>query len=288
MIYLLLSVAASSLIFVVFKLFSKFEINTLQAIIVNYFVACTCGIVFYEGAINLQTIPNQSWFYPSITLGVLFIIIFNLMAITTQKSGLSVVSVATKMSVVVPILFGVLYYREALGVYKMVGIIIAIIAVYLTSVKSSSGVTIKRENLIFPILVFFGSGTIETSIKFIEGAFVGKEDVPIFSATIFGSAALIGLLIIGYQMLQRQFKFEFKNVLGGICLGIPNYFSIYMLVQALRQPEFDSSTLFTINNVAIVMVSTFLGILLFKEKLFTKNWIGIGLAFLSIVLITTS
>jgi uncharacterized membrane protein len=58
------------------------------------------------------------------------------------------------------------------------------------------------------------------------------------------------------------------------------------LVKALRNDSFDSSTLFTINNVAIVMVSTLVGILLFKEKLITKNWIGIALAVISIILVT--
>ena len=60
------------------------------------------------------------WFYFHInTRWTLFIIVFNLMAITTQRSGLSVVSVATKMSVVVPVLFGLIYYKESLGGIKL-------------------------------------------------------------------------------------------------------------------------------------------------------------------------
>jgi drug/metabolite transporter (DMT)-like permease len=287
-IYLLLSIAASSLIFVAFKLFAVFKVNTLQAIIVNYVIAFTCGIFLYDGPTQLSSIPEQTWFYPSVFLGVIFIIVFNLIAITTQRSGLSVVSVATKMSVVIPILFGVLYYKEDLGPFKIIGIALALVAVYLASVKSKSGIVIKRENLIFPILVFIGSGAIDVSIKFIEGSYVSKSDVPIFSATIFGAAACIGIAIIIYQLVTNEFKFEIKNLIGGICLGVPNYFSIYMLVQALRQPQFESATLFTINNVAIVMVSTFVGILLFKEKLLIKNWIGIGLAVVSILLVTLS
>lgn len=288
MIYLLLSIAASSLIFVIFKLFTKYKINTLHAIIVNYVVACICGLSFYEGAITIAEIPQQTWFYATAGLGILFIIVFNLMAYTTQRSGLSVVSVATKMSVVIPILFGVLYYKDALDPLKVVGILFALIAVYLASVKNASGILVKKENLVFPILVFIGSGAIDTSLKFLEEAYVGNQDVPIFSATIFGAAACIGVLLIVFQIFRGSFQFNIKNILAGIALGIPNYFSIYMLVQALRESTFNSSTLFTVNNVAIVMVSTFIGILLFKEKLLSKNWIGIGLAVVSIVLVSLS
>ncbi|AEE18423.1 EamA family transporter [Dokdonia sp. 4H-3-7-5] len=288
MIYLLLSIAASSFIFVVFKLFAKFNVNTLHAIIVNYVIACSCGLLLYDGPTSIAVIPEQSWFYASAGLGVLFILVFNLMAATTQRSGLSVVSVATKMSVVIPILFGVLYYRESLGILKITGILTALVAVYLASIKAKDGIAIKKENLIFPILVFLGSGAIDTSIKFIEGAYVNESDVPIFGATIFGAAACIGFLVIMYQVIKGTFKFEIKNMIAGICLGIPNYFSIVMLVMALRDSAFESSTLFTVNNVAIVMVSTFIGILLFKEKLLTKNWVGIGLAVISILLVSMS
>jgi len=273
---------------VVFKLFATFNVNTLHAIIVNYVIACSCGLLLYDGPTTISMVAEQSWFYASAALGVLFILVFNLMAATTQRSGLSVVSVATKMSVVIPILFGVLYYRESLGILKIIGILTALVAVYLASIKAKDGIAIKKENLIFPILVFLGSGAIDTSIKYIEGAYVNESDVPIFGATIFGAAACIGFLVIIYQMITGVFKFEFKNVIAGICLGIPNYFSIVMLVMALRDSAFESSTLFTVNNVAVVMVSTFIGILLFKEKLLTKNWIGIGLAVISILLVSMS
>jgi len=83
-------------------------------------------------------------------------------------------------------------------------------------------------------------------------------------------------------------KITGRNIIGGIALGIPNFFSIYFLVMALRNNGFESSTIFTINNVAIVLVSTFLGIILFKEKLITKNWIGIILAIISILLVANS
>lgn len=283
---LLLSITASSLIFVVFKLFAVYKINTLHAIVINYLVACCCGLAFYNGQTALNEIPQQDWFLISAALGFLFILVFNLMALTTQRSGLSVVSVATKMSVVVPILFGVFYYKESLGIFKVIGILLALVAVYLASIKSKDGISIKKENIIFPVLVFLGSGIIDTSIKFIEGQYVSETDVPIFSATVFGAAFLFGLIFLVYQKVKGEFRFEFKNILAGIALGVPNYFSIFFLVQALRGSDFDSSTLFTINNVAIVMVSTLLGIALFKEKLLVKNWIGIGIAVVSILLVS--
>lgn len=289
MIYLLLSITASTLIFVIFRLFSNYNINTLQAIVVNYFVACTCGIIGYGNGLEISKIPQYNWFYFTLGLGALFIIVFNLMAITTQRSGLSVVSVATKMGLVIPIVFGLWYYKESLGPYKGIGIVLALIAVYLASVKKTEGIAVTRKNLIFPMLVFLGSGIIDTSLHFLQNDFItDKALLPLFSATIFAAAGVIGIFIIMLQQVRGRFSFKIKNVIGGIVLGIPNYFSIYFLVKALRSGLFDSSGIFTVNNVAIVIFSTLLGILFFKEKLSLKNWLGITIAIISIALVTIS
>lgn len=285
MIYLLLSVLASSFIFVIFKLFKRFDINTMQAIVINYFIACLVGFFGFIKETDISLIPEKPWFSGTIFLGVLFIVVFNLAAITTQRSGLSVVSVATKMSVAIPVLFGIIYFNESSGTIKIIGIILALAAVYLTSVKSRDGIPINKKNLIFPILVFLGSGIIDTSIKYLETSYVSKTEVALFSSTIFAIAGSIGIGILIVQALMGRLRITGKNILAGIALGIPNFFSIYFLVMALRNEGFESSTVFTINNVAIVLVSTIFGIALFKERLIPKNWIGIALAIISILLV---
>lgn len=155
MIYLLLSILASTIIFINFKLFERFKIDILQAIVVNYYIAFITGIIAYDGTITLSKLPTYDWFYFTLILGVFFIIVFNLMAITTQRSGLSVVSVATKMSVVIPVLFGLIYYKESLGAIKLIGIGIALFAVYLTSNKSNQGISINRKLIFFTHISFY-------------------------------------------------------------------------------------------------------------------------------------
>ncbi|NJX17131.1 EamA/RhaT family transporter, partial [Tamlana crocina] len=141
----------------------------------------------------------------------------------------------------------------------------------LTSIKKKEGIKIQKRNLIFPLLVFFGSGVIDTTIKFLETADVVEADVALFSSTIFAIAGCVGVSILIIQAFMGKLKLSFKNVLGGIALGIPNFGSIYFLVLALRTEGMESSTIFPLNNVAIVMISTFLGILLFGEKMLPKN-----------------
>ncbi|OUR95118.1 hypothetical protein A9Q87_00835 [Flavobacteriales bacterium 34_180_T64] len=285
MIYLLLSILASTLIFITFKLFDKYNVNTLQAIVINYIVACAFGVLSYESPLDLQSIVGAPWFYGAFALGFLFIFVFSVMALTAQRNGLSVASVASKMSVVIPIVFGIYVYNESAGLQKTIGILLALVAVYLASVKSKTKIKFKK-NLLFPILLFVGSGTIDTSIKYLERTYVGEDGIPIFSATVFLFAGIIGASILVVEIIKGKFSFDYKSIFGGVLLGIINYYSILFLLKALNFEGTESSTIFTINNVAVVMLSTVLGLLFFKEHISGKNWIGIVLAIISIFLVT--
>ncbi|MFY0603341.1 MAG: EamA family transporter [Flavobacteriaceae bacterium] len=285
MIYLLISICISSFLFVVFKLFEVFKINTLQAIVINYLVAAVLGFYLSDLPVSFQEITGQSWFYGAFFLGILFILVFNLMALTSQKNGLSVASVASKMSLVIAVLFGVFYYHESANYIKVIGILLALLAVYLTSVKENIETVKKKSSLLFPILLFLGSGCIDTSLKYIETTYVQKGGVPIFSATIFAFAFLFGIVFLIVKIIKGEFTFHYKNILGGILLGIPNYFSIVYLLKALSADGMESSTAFTLNNVGIVILSTLLGLLIFKEKLSIKNWVGVLIAVLGVYLV---
>ena len=259
MVYLVLSILSSSVIFVVFKLFVRYRVETFYAIVVNYLVAGTVAMALYEGEASIKGIVESSWFAGTVCLGVLFIVVFNLMAATSQRLGVSVASVATKMSLAIPVMFGVLVYKEELGLLKIIGILLALAAVYFTSIKKRSGkkvavaaqsgalispvnpsgsklTYIGRRNVevppstsvLLPLLVFLGSGIIDTSIKYAQEYHIDEVDYPLFSATVFAAAATTGVLMVVIKSLKGSFRFNFRNVMGGIALGVPNYFSIYL------------------------------------------------------------
>ena len=167
MIALIFSVLSSSAIYIVFKLFGRYKVTTLNALIINYLTAFILGLVF-QGNFSLNTLKpviDKEWFLGSMMLGAMFILVFNLMVITTQKGGMSVVSVASKMSVAIPVVFVIIYYDESLGFLKIIGIILALVSVYMVSVRKKDGLSINMSYFIYPILVFLGSGIIESSIK---------------------------------------------------------------------------------------------------------------------------
>jgi len=284
LIFLLLSILFSTGLFVIFKYFGIYKIDVLKAIFINYIVAFSMGFFFAERQIPISEIYLEPWFSGALFLGALFVSIFFVMAMTAQKNGVSVTSIAGKMSVVVPVIFGIMLYNESVTFLKIVGIIMALIAVYLSSVKEEKSE--KNGTLLLPILLFIGSGTIDTLLKYIQENYVADEDVSIFSGSLFGIAGVFAFLILVIKTIKKRASFGYKNIIAGIILGVPNYYSIIFLIKALQNKNFESSTLFTINNVAIVVVSTLVGLFFFKEKFSIKNKIGVAMAILGIILVT--
>lgn len=285
MIYLLLSIFFNAVLFVIVKLFAKFNIDALQALVVNYFVAFLVGLFFLDNSLAPKEIINHDWFKGSILLGFVFISTFYATTLTSQRNGLSVASVASKMSVIIPITLGVILYNESLGFVKIIGVLLALIAVYFTS-KKETGEVQQANNLLFPVLVFLGAGTIDASLKYLQTYHVPANQIGLFSRVTFFCAFSVGVLTILFLTIRGQIKFSGRNILGGIALGLPNYFSLYYLVKMLEAKAFQSATLFTIHNISIVLVSTFVGILFFKERISMRNAFGIGLALFALFLVT--
>ncbi|WP_338409209.1 DMT family transporter [uncultured Flavobacterium sp.] len=288
MIYLILSIFFNAILFVIVKLFAKYKIEALQALVVNYFVAFLVGVSFLPNSyhsIKFNEFSNESWFIGSVLLGLIFIGTFYVTALTSQQNGLSVASVASKMSVIIPIICGIVLYNEILNFIKIAGIILALIAVYFSS-KKEIGEIQKKKDLIFPALVFIGAGTIDSSLKFLQTYHVSSEKVTLFSCITFLCAFIVGIILITIQFLRKKIKLEARNIIAGIILGLPNYFSLYYLVKMLEAKAFQSATLFTIHNISIVIITTLVGLLFFKEQFSKRNAFGITLAIVAIVLVT--
>jgi uncharacterized membrane protein len=268
---------------VLFKLFSKYKIDTLQAIVINYATAFSFGLIFNDAQITVSEIIQTNWFIAAIGLGFLFIAIFNVMALTAQRNGLSVASVASKMSLIIPVIFGIYVNNESTEAQKLIGIALALVAVYLTSIKQKDN-SVVTKSIYLPIILFIGSGIIDTSVNH----FAPKGNIPLFLSSIFGIAAIIGFSLFTYKSITTKKRFQLKSIPFGILLGVVNYGSMYFLLLALRVENTESSTIFTINNIAILALSTLVGLILFKENISKKNWIGIILAFIAILLVTLS
>lgn len=275
MISLVLTILFSSFIFVIFKLFDRFKIDVFQAIVFNYFTAFLCGILLYGNEWNSSALIDINWFYYAIIAAILFISLFILMGLSSQNNGVAITSVAVKMSMAASI-FGMIFLNnERVSALKILGILFAFVGVVLVSWQTKSAGENQKKSLWMLFVLFFGSGVLDLVLNFVQNNELKVLSPSLFSAFGFGMAGIIGFVVFLFQLQQKKAHFAFKNVLGGIILGIPNYFSIYLLIKSYKEVGWADSTVLAIINVSIVCIAALTGFLIFKEKLNLTKGLGI-------------
>ena len=276
MIALIFTIILTTLLFLVFKEYERRNINTHQAITSNYLTAALLTLLIGGNNYNPIMIVNTDWFLPTIALGVFFIVMFNIMALTTQRLGISIGSMASKMSLIIPVIGAIIFQNATLDFYKVIGIIIAVIAVYLTFKKSGT----NTKNLVLAITLFIGAGILDMWLDLIRKNYLSSNiEFNQFIFTVFFTAFSIGLI----KIIWIRKKILRRNLFAGAILGLPNYFSIYFVLIALD--NLGGIVVFPILNIGVVLSSSIISWLFYKEKMSKTNWIGVILACVSIVII---
>ncbi|MFT6243663.1 MAG: drug/metabolite transporter (DMT)-like permease [Salibacteraceae bacterium] len=278
MIALIFSVISSSLIFVLFKLFDRYKIDTFQAIVFNYFIAFIIGFSLYGNQWNPESMNETGWMVYAAISAILFIGLFFIMAKSSQINGVASTSVAVKMSMAISIILMIVGYSESFTILKVLGILFAILGVFLVSYSKGS----KTHATWMLLLLFFGSGALDFTLNYVQNYELGSMSTALFSAIGLGMAGVIGFLILIVKFINGSSNFHIKNAIAGIFLGIPNFFSIYLLILSYSTTGWKDSTVLAITNVSVVLLSSMIGFVAFKENVSKQKIIGLISAILAI------
>lgn len=292
---LFLAVLLTVLLFIVFRYFKKFKINSFHAVVINYYVCIITGIVFLNNSafIDKENISiNLPWVKLGIYTGLLFVPTFYLMALTVEKVNISVATVANKMSLVIPILFSLIFLKRGpteVSAINIAGVLIALLAIVMTSAKQGN---IKRPDtprfllIILPAALFILGGIIDTLINYTNYTYLHGEYQTVFPLILFATASITGTVFIVIKaIIKKSMNLTLQDIAGGIILGIPNYFSLYFLLRTLSDYNNDAALVYPVVNIGIIIVASLLAVVLFKEKLSIINLTGICFSVISIILV---
>jgi len=249
-------------------------------------------------AISIEVI-DKDWFLIAALIGFTFVITFYLFAQTVQKFGVVLGSIFQKMSLIAPTLAAILYYGESAGTVKLIGIVLAIASIFVISLsKSTENVkTIKIDSesttpninplvWIFPIGTFIGSCLIDACLWYVNQTGLASSLDIDFIATLFFFAGSFGVLFVIVDFYKNRTTIRKKDIIAGLALGIPNFFSIWLILKVLAN-GMEASVVFPINNVGILITTALLGLIFFGEKFKTQKILGFLMAITAIILIAT-
>ena len=287
MIEIIITISTFSSMVMLFKYFEKINVNNLQAISANYFTAGILSIIFLPNTFEFDKINYSNttiFFVLAFIVGLLFVLTFNLYAHGAQKIGVTPSTIANKMSMIIPIIIGIILLNEEVTFNKILGISFAFIAIFLSSIGDRK-YSLNKNHLIIIVLLFIGQGLADGILNWAQEFILNGSNMNLFFAVTFLAAGFSGLLFLFFKLSSQKVKIESKSIIWGIVLGIPNYLTLLYFVKSLKSELFSSSEIFPIINIGVIIFCTILSIILFRERVSIYNWLGVILGVFSIFII---
>ncbi|MEY3854478.1 MAG: hypothetical protein RIS68_492, partial [Bacteroidota bacterium] len=220
-------------------------------------------------------------------MGVGFVITFLLSGFSTQKNGMAPTSLANNISLVIPVLINLFILKTGgeLTALVALGLVLSFAAIYFCSPQLSATEGVKPVVGLL-IAVFVAYGLTNTLFSYLNSTltyFVGGT-LPFIMMLLIGSMASSAIVLI-WKSLNGTLHWNRNSVLASIPLGLPNFFSFYFLLKALDAYQNNAAVVLTVYNLSVILLSALTAYLFFKERLTAKQWIGILLGCLGIVLL---
>lgn len=305
MIYLFLAVVCSSSIVLILKFSESRDLNRLAVTTANYVVAFSVSLFFMISAGLHNAVPSSlSGFFSDLAQalasgtplshgssflwailigffgGILYFGGFIFIQKSIRDNGAGITGAVSKIGIFIPMAFSIVLWKEYPSAVQWIGIILAMGAIVLASYDPSASSELKnlRKSL---ILVFIVVGFAEFSNKFFQ-KYALIEFKSLFLFTVFFTAFIISAF---FTHLSHR-KIEKKDILTGLLVGIPNMFTSFFLISALK--DIKATIAFPAYSAGTIIVINLGGYLIFKEKISKKDFSAIAIIVVAIILMSVN
>lgn len=275
MIYLILAVLSSALISIGMRFGEKYVRNQMGMFMANYAVCLLLAALYLGGnsgfaseGVALSGTFTTSAVVMGAICGVLYLVNFVLLKYNMKKNGVVLSSTFMKLGVLIPTLMAVVVFRETPTGRQIAGIILAVIAIVMIHFEKEAVGEGKQKLGLLVLLIL--SGTTDSMANIFEQ--VGAADAQDgYLLITFLTAFLIALVF----MLLGKDKVSGKDILFGILIGIPNYYSARFLLLSLS--EISAVLVYPVYSVSTIIVITVAGVVFFREKISRKKAAALAL-----------
>ena len=272
MLNLLLAIASSALVSLTMR-FSDGKIrNNIAMLMVNYLLCAglawgdtgptAAGMGFAAGA--------------GLINGVLYLAGFVLLQQNVRVNGVVLSSTFLKLGLLVSMVVSVVFFEERPGGLQWMGFALAVAAIVLMNFRPGEGKAGNAFGLLALLLAGGGGDAMSKVFEELGNPALSGQFLLITFLTAFG---LCGLWIL----LGKAGKPGKWEVIFGLLIGIPNFFSAKFLLGALQ--DIAAVVVYPVYSVATILVVTLAGVLIFREKLEKRQWLALAMILPALVLL---
>ena len=277
MLYLILAIASSALVSLSIRASEKYITNNYGMLMVNYIICSLLSFVYMNKEINYFTQSGSGFMMILGGIGgLLYLVTLLIIQFSTSKNGVVLTSIFSKLGVLIPTLMAVLVFREVPKVTQVIGIIIALVAIVLIHFEKGALSEGNHKEWLLILLLFAGITDSLANVYEQRGS-AQLEDG--YLLVTFGVAAILAAIFA----FSKGRKISKSDVIFGLILGIPNFFSSKFLLLALGSMK--AVLVYPTFSVGTLVVISLVGVLAFKEKLDRKKAIALGMIVLALGLL---
>ena len=265
MIYLILAILSSATIAIIMR-FAQQRINYPIGLLAGNYIVCSLMALLLSVP-ELQDITPQVLVLPTglgILNGALYLGSFALMQWNTRHNGVVLSSVFMKLGILVSTLLSVVWFGESPTLLQIIGFLLAVTAIVIINFQKGASLNKKSWALLLMLLAA-GMGDGMSKVYEVYG---NSNFENLFLFFTFLAALLLCLIFLAH----KKERLGFKELCYGAALGIPNFFSSLFLLKSLT--VIPAVIAFPTVNVAVILVVSLAGFLLFREKLSRRQIIG--------------
>lgn len=267
--FLLLTILCSTSIALILKYSDTKKGEPIVLLAGNYLMATVISLTIL--LFSDEKVFSVFTLYFGLGLGVIFVISFFAFAKAISYAGTGLATTSSRLSVVIPIILSIIIYNEVPNEYHLLGFLFTTITfiLFYFSVKGNHKEGDGLLKYLFLIAVLVGIGINDFSMKVFK-SWRPEGEEPFFVFFIFSSAFVYSSIYI----IIKKIRIIKSTAYWGLTLGVPNVFSTVFLLGALSL--LPAILVYPLINVGIIVFTTLLAFVIWKEKL--NRWGVLALA----------
>lgn len=281
MLLLLLAMLGSASMTLVLKLFREPRGNRYGIILGNYMTCVGIALLMMpQRGMILQA--DRTTLLCGLVGGVLFVANLVAMQSSVRLNGASLSAAFAKLGLLVSLAVSAVWFRERPGIGQLLGAALVLPALFLIHGRGKDEAEGAPGSFTLLLLTLLTGGGGDAMAKVFEQLGAAGEGT-VYFFVLFLTAGVLSALLAWRETRRTGKKLLPAELAAGIAVGIPNYFSSYLLLLALqRLPAFLVYPAFSAGTILLVML---LSALLFRERPGRRQLGGIGLILTALVLL---
>ncbi len=278
MLFLLLAILSSASMALALRRFHNPVGNRYGIILGNYLTCILLALLLTPRGSSVLAGSGGTLLMGAVT-GFFYVAALVGMQTSVHRNGAGLTSAFARLGLVISLLVSVLFFGERPAPLQLAGVTLVLAALVLIHAGGESG---SKRGFWILLLTLLFSGGADAMSKVFEQLGDPAENTRFFF-WLFVTALLLTAGLALRERMRTGKRLAPRELAAGAVVGIPNYFSSYLLLRSLQR--LPAILVFPVFSTGTILLTLLAGALFFRERLTRRQALGVCLILAALILL---